>query len=137
MHLADDRLPPSPARTLDELLARWEARRADAERLGAMAPIAAIAAEVLADLATLRPPDDELLSLSEAARESGYSVDRLQKLVAQGTIPNAGRKGKPAIRRRDLPRKPAAPLRPGAGESHLPPRRRIVLAARTHAPRGE
>lgn len=48
---------------------------------------------------------DELLTLAVAAAESGYSVDHLQRLVAEGEIPNAGQKGKPRIRRADLPRK--------------------------------
>jgi hypothetical protein len=117
------------ARPLDELLARWEARRAEGARLKALVPLEAIAAEVIAEFATLAPDEDEVLSLSTAARESGYSVDRLQKLVADGSIPNAGRKGKPGIRRRDLPRKPASALRPATDNGHLSPRRRIVLAA--------
>jgi hypothetical protein len=119
--------------SLDELLDRWEARRREAERLGAMVPLATVAAEVLHDLAELMPDDDAPLSLAQAAQESGYSVDRLQKLVAAGTIPNAGRKGKPAIRRSDLPRKPAAPLRVAPVDGHFPARRRIVLAARTQS----
>ena len=52
--------------------------------------------------------DGELLRLSDAAAESGYSADHLRHLVADGTIPNAGRKGAPRIRRKDLPAKPQA-----------------------------
>src|SRR3954468_10313991 len=48
---------------------------------------------------------DELLSLHRAAQESGYSVDHLGRLVREGRIPNSGRKAKPLIRRKDLPRK--------------------------------
>lgn len=48
----------------------------------------------------------ELLTIEEAAAESGYSEDHLYDLVSKGTIPNAGRKGAPRIRRCDLPRKP-------------------------------
>jgi hypothetical protein len=48
----------------------------------------------------------ETLSLTEAARESGYSVEYLGRLVRHGMIPNPGKKGSPRIRRCDLPRKP-------------------------------
>lgn len=50
----------------------------------------------------------ESLTLTEAAQESGYSADHLRHLVADGTIPNAGRKGSPRIARSDLPTKPGA-----------------------------
>lgn len=55
--------------------------------------------------AALRSAADEALSLAQAARESGYSPDRLRHLVTEGKIPNAGRKGSPRIKRGDLPSK--------------------------------
>ena len=48
----------------------------------------------------------DLLTLSQAALESGYSRSRLRHLVSDGKLPNSGRKGNPRIRRGDLPRKP-------------------------------
>lgn len=48
----------------------------------------------------------EALSLQEAAAESGYAYDTLQRMVADDRIPNAGEKGDPRIERRHLPRKP-------------------------------
>lgn len=48
---------------------------------------------------------DEELTLAEAADLSGYSKSHLRHLVSEGEIPNAGRKGRPRIRRADLPRK--------------------------------
>lgn len=42
----------------------------------------------------------------QADRESGFSVGHLYRMVGTGQIPNAGRKGAPRIRRRDLPRRP-------------------------------
>ena len=54
--------------------------------------------------AVKRAEDDEL-TLTEAASESGYSKRRLRELVSEGSIPNAGRKGAPRIRRADLPHK--------------------------------
>jgi hypothetical protein len=44
------------------------------------------------------------LTLAAAAAESGLSVDHLGKLIRDGTIPNAGRKGAPRIRSADVPR---------------------------------
>jgi hypothetical protein len=49
----------------------------------------------------------ELLTLREAADESGYSYSSLEKSVRDGDIPNYGKKGRPRVRRGDLPRKAA------------------------------
>ncbi len=54
----------------------------------------------------LRASDDASLTLTEAARVSGYSTDHLRRELREGHIPNAGRKHAPRIRRGDLPRKP-------------------------------
>lgn len=48
----------------------------------------------------------EVLTLSQASDESGYSLAHLQRLVAEGLIENAGTKGAPRVARQDLPRKP-------------------------------
>ncbi len=53
----------------------------------------------------LRKRDDDVLNLTQAAQESGYSADYLGKLVKAGGIENMGRTGAPKIRMRDLPRK--------------------------------
>lgn len=58
--------------------------------------------------AALRGAAEETLDLGAAARESGYSRDRLRHMIAAGELPNAGRKGAPRVRRADLPRKPRA-----------------------------
>jgi hypothetical protein len=50
--------------------------------------------------------DSEVLTLVEAAGESGLSADHLGRLLRTGTIPNSGRKGAPRIGRSDLPRSP-------------------------------
>ena len=62
------------------------------------------AAEELGE--ALREAADVELTLSEAARESGYSPRRIRELVAEGRLVNCGRKHAPRIRRADLPRKP-------------------------------
>ena len=54
---------------------------------------------------TWREWELEALTLDEAVEESGCSYSSLQGKVADGEIPNAGEKGKPRIRRCDLPRK--------------------------------
>ena len=46
---------------------------------------------------------NEALTLDQSATESDYSYKHLQERVANGTIPNAGKPGKPRILRRDLP----------------------------------
>ena len=87
-----------------ELAAIWRAR---AEELRRYAPAAAQAfQDAAAELeAALHEQADELLTLGEASRESGYSERRLRELVAAGELPNAGRKGAPRVRRADLPHK--------------------------------
>ena len=87
-----------------ELLARW---RTLADTLEPYAAPAAIAWRAAADEleAAQREEADELLTLEAAALASGYSVETLRKLVAHGTIPNAGKKHRPRIRRADLPRR--------------------------------
>jgi ribosomal protein L4 len=87
-----------------ELAERW---RRDAAMLETYDPrLAAVArahAEQLEE--ALRSTAEEALDLQTAARESGYSVDRLRHKVAAGEIANAGQKGSPKIRRGDLPAK--------------------------------
>ena len=56
--------------------------------------------------AALQVEGQRKLTLSEAAEVSNYSVEHLGRMVRQGDIPNAGRKGKPAVRQSDLPRRP-------------------------------
>ncbi|MFZ5625226.1 MAG: hypothetical protein ACOY71_12525 [Gemmatimonadota bacterium] len=53
---------------------------------------------------------DEPLTLKEAARLTGYSIDHLCRLVREGKLANVGRKHAPRVRRGDLAPK-LAPLR--------------------------
>lgn len=80
-----------------DILERYDSREADSLRKRAD--------ELDVSLASL---DDFLLDLKAAARESGYSPDRLRHMVADKVIPNAGKPGRPRIRRGDLPKKPRA-----------------------------
>jgi hypothetical protein len=78
-------------------LRRW----ADAE--GAARALEEAAAELEA---AQREEDNEILSAGDAARLSGYSEEQIRRILRQQPDLNCGRTGKPAIRRRDLPRKP-------------------------------
>ena len=82
--------------------------RNKADHLRRYAPEVAAAWE---DAATLveewdRERAQEELTRDEAAKESGYTPDHISRLIAEKRIKNVGRKGKPLVRRGDLPRKP-------------------------------
>jgi hypothetical protein len=102
--------------TLANLVPAWRER---AEGLAPYAPAAAVAfSEAAKELEeALAKSQAEELTLEEAAAESGYSADHLGRLLADGTIPNAGRKHAPRILRRDLPRKPKPPEGPKLAEA--------------------
>jgi hypothetical protein len=101
------------------LLLRWRSRATELERY---APAAAHAFRDAADeLEEALNAGEETVSLKEAATLGGYSIDSLQRLVACGRIRNLGRKGKPRIRRTEVPLKPGhtATLREDSGTSHI------------------
>jgi hypothetical protein len=107
---------------LEELPVHW---RAEAARLRAWA--APTNAEVLEACASelearLREQALEALTLENATRESGYSYSALQKMLARGEIENVGSKGRPRIRRADLPKKAGTPA-PGIADHVLSARR--------------
>lgn len=87
------------------LVTRWRARADEIEKYveGGGRPLRACANELEA---TLRTAADEPLTLSEAARRSGYSPDHIARLVRGGKIPNAGRRGAPRVRAGTLPLRP-------------------------------
>ena len=98
--------------TREDLTGRWRALRDELARLGAHVDAAKLLGEMLEDVEDLfRWEENDVLTLGQAARESGYSAGHLGRLVRDGTIPNAGRPNAPKIRRADLPRK-ATGLRP-------------------------
>lgn len=55
--------------------------------------------------ALLHTQQNELLSITDAAQESGYSAEYLRRLLRKTPALNAGKAGKPLIRRAELPRK--------------------------------
>jgi hypothetical protein len=93
---------------LGDLIARWRSEAELLRRYGDErgAHVCGLHAEELEQAAAALA--DEPLTLAAAAAESGYSERRLRELLAEGAIPNAGRRHAPRIRRGDLPRKPGA-----------------------------
>lgn len=93
------------APTVADLPTDWRARAADLQQWGATEASKALdrAAEQLEE--ALRRQSDVVLTLGEAARETGYSDEHLGRLVREGKISNAGQKNAPRIRRGDLPHK--------------------------------
>ena len=100
--------------SIRSLPAAWRRQAKTLRRYGGQA--IATALERCADEleGTIQERDDATYSLTEAARESGYSREHLGRLVRDGKIPNAGRPGAPRIARRDLPRKQPGPDSPFA-----------------------
>ena len=74
----------------------------------------------------------EALTLEKAAAESGFSYSALEKLIRRGELPNLGQKGRPRVRRGDLPRKPT---KPGPQAVGIPDIAEQVLSGRTLAHR--
>lgn len=57
------------------------------------------------DLLHMVEADDDVVTLAEAARESGYSADHLGRLLKRGDLKNYGRPHAPRLRRSELPKK--------------------------------
>jgi hypothetical protein len=74
----------------------------------------------------LREGNEETLSLTEAARESGFSAGHLGRLVRDGRLTNYGRPDAPRVARGELPVK-TSPLTKSAPSDQLS-RRRIARA---------
>jgi hypothetical protein len=92
---------------IGEIIQRWRERQTEWLRLRVQVDGAALAGEVVADLEKIAEGDGgEELTLTAASTLSGYSTDHLSRLIRDGSLPNAGRKGVPRIRRADLPMRP-------------------------------
>jgi len=65
----------------------------------------------------------EPLTVQQASELSGYSASHLYHAVQDGSLPNAGQKSRPRIRRCDVPR------RPGKRSPDLMPSERTALLA--------
>jgi hypothetical protein len=89
----------------EHLPAAWRARAAELRSWSAEAP-ARVLERVANELEqALRNRGDDVLTLGEAAKVSGYSTDHLGRRVREGSLQNVGRKNAPRVRRKDLPLK--------------------------------
>lgn len=101
--------------TVQGLVERWEKRRAALARYRAQVDGVAIADEVLNDLAEL-VRGEGLVSLGEAARQTGYTTDHLSRLIRTGALTNHGRKHGPRVKLSECPAK--ATLTKGTGYAY-------------------
>lgn len=118
--------------TVRVLLAEW---RADAERLrryGAEGEARAVEACAAALETALRAQAEELMSLTEAAHESGYAPDTLGRMIRDGRLANHGTRRRPRVRRADLPRRAFAAHDQGARRAAAD-----VVARLSRGPHGE
>jgi hypothetical protein len=89
--------------TLAELRQAWTQRRDEWRRLGVHVDGARVAEEILEELEQLEAADgEELLTLTDAAREAAMHPDSFGRAIRQGRIKNAGRPNAPRVRRADL-----------------------------------
>ncbi len=108
-------------RTPTSLAAQWRDEADTLRRRGA--EVQAVALESCADELEreLDSLENELLSIKEAAAESGYSEETLRRRVRKGEIGAVRSNGKNShlkLRRGDLPTKPVR--RNAASSSHIP-----------------
>lgn len=100
---------------------RWSSRREEYARFRVQVDGAKIVDEFLADLQKVRETEnEELLSLGVAAQISGYSRDHLARLIRQGTVVNSGRKNRPLVKRKHLPKRAISSLARGVGSRYDP-----------------
>ena len=96
------------------ILQRWQSRKDQWSQLHVTVDGAALANEVLRDLAAVAAGDsDDSLSLTDASKLGGYSTRQLSRLVKSGRIPNAGTPNAPKIIRLLVPIKPGVVIRSG------------------------
>ncbi|HEY0776571.1 MAG TPA: hypothetical protein VGD56_01270 [Gemmatirosa sp.] len=102
-----------------DLVRAWRTQAAELRELAAEPQAVALERCAGQREAALIAAADEVLTLPEAVRASGYSDRQLRAMLADGRLTDVGRKRAPRIRRGELPHK-------------APPARGI--AARTGAP---
>jgi predicted DNA-binding transcriptional regulator AlpA len=100
----------------DDFIMRWQHKQMEMERLGVLVPGALLVGQILHDMAEVQVSYTEtILRVEEAAQLSGYSAEHIARLIRQGRLPNAGRRGSPRVRLGDLPqRRQFARTRPGS-----------------------
>ena len=89
----------------------WRTQAKTLRQYGGNTPAVALESCAAQLEAALRQRDEATLTLTDAARETGYSTGHLGRLVRDGKIPNAGRPGAPRIALKHLPRKARGPAK--------------------------
>ena len=93
--------------TRAEFITKWAERAEELGRLRASVDGHRIISEFLTELERLfRDEESDILTLDEAAEYSGFSADHIGRSIRRGSIENVGQRGRPRVRRGDLPRKP-------------------------------
>ena len=88
-----------------ELATRWRSTADNLRKYGAGEAAATLVACATELEEACQDAHGQVLTLREAAELSGYSADHLGRLIRDGTLANAGRKGTPRIALKDLPMK--------------------------------
>jgi hypothetical protein len=84
--------------TLGELRDRWAARRDEWQKLGVHVDGAALAGEIIADLAQLEASGaNDLASPADAAARTGYHPESIARLARNGKVRNYGTKHRPRV----------------------------------------
>ena len=94
---------------LSGLVAEWRNEADTLRKFGATGQAEAVECCATGLEERLRASQIEALTLEQAATESGFSYSTLQQRLADGSLPNAGERGSPRIRRVDLPLRGGAP----------------------------
>lgn len=95
--------------TRTEFIGKWAQRAEELGRLSASVDGRRLISEFLAELERLfREEESDILTLEQAAQYSGYSADHIGRSMRRGSIENVGERGRPRVRRGDLPRKSGA-----------------------------
>ena len=99
---------PAGADDVEGLPARWRELASLLETWGAVGPATAMkrCSDELEQ--SLRQTGDALLTLAQAARESGYTSDHLGRRIRNGQLKNYGRRNAPRVRASELPKKAAS-----------------------------
>lgn len=88
---------------MDGFRDRWRKEQDVLRRRDALVNGAALIGDMLADMDKALSEDGErVLTPKEASRVTGMSAAHIKRLVRQGTLPNAGRRGSPRVLQRDL-----------------------------------
>src|SRR2546421_248830 len=124
--------------TREEFHAKWAARRAEWEKLGALVSGAKMCEEFIADFENVLTSHDEaVLNTNQAAAMTGYSRAQLLRQYKEGRL-RGHKKGKHVFfRAGDLPRKPKGgpPVIMSRGLTRLPADEETRASARRLAER--